>query len=277
MKKNNLKAYDPNKQKSNYITYDAANKDNVLAKYGQNQAFDKNFVYKTNAASTNVTTRSPYYPDTYVRERPFDGLPVNFKDIVYACRSAYITVGVVRNVFDLLIDFTCEDIKIVHPDKKQEAFFAVWAKKVNLIEIVAEFVKHFLIDANVVVKRSTAKLNIPVQTQWEGEISREQNSMAAPDSKLYKQKKQVHNKEIPIKYSFLNIANLEWVEEDEAGNPLKEKQLAFKLGSRVLKRLRSSDNTFLQQFANYIQQQDALYLDLNQLLNHLNLIELFEY
>lgn len=151
---------------------------------------------------------------TYESQRPYDALPTTFKEIVKACRTAYLKSGIVRNVIDLMTDFACEDLKFIHPDKKTEAFFRIWSQKVKLNDITSEFVRHSLIDANVVVKRHTAKLNKPVQNEW--------SILAKPDTKLYKEKNIVSPNEIPIRYTFVNILSVDY--ETDLDDPSKRKE-----------------------------------------------------
>lgn len=191
----------------------------------------------TTASSANVTDRLAHYPGTYESQRPYDAMPSTFKEIVKACRTAYLQVGVVRNVVDLMTDFACEDLKFVHPDKKTEAFFRVWAQKVKLNDVTSEFVRHSLIDANVVIKRHTAKINKPIESEW--------SVNAKPDTKLYKEKNTVSPKEIPIRYTFINILSLDY-KTDENDIQNNKKKLVFKVNPRVLTKIRDTSSSLYQ-------------------------------
>lgn len=197
---------------------------------------DFNAAYKNNlvTASSSVEQRSGFWPGTYESARPYDAIPFNFKEVIKLCRYSYLKSGIVRNVIDLMTDFVCEDLKFVHVDKKVEAFFKVWGQKVKIYDVVNEFARHSLIDANLVIKRFTAKLNKSVEDQW---------TKASPDLKLYKDKKQVLNKEIPVRYSFLNILSLSWEYDDSA--PLKKK-LVFKVNPTVLTKVRDPNSSLFQ-------------------------------
>jgi hypothetical protein len=127
-----------------------------------------------------------------------------------------------------MIDFVCEDFKFVHPDKKVEAFFKVWAKKVMLNDAIGEFAKHFLIDNNIIVKRYTAKLTKPAETEW--------MANAAPDTKIYVDQKSPGSREIPIKYSFVNIMSLDWI-SDESTLTSGKKKLVFKVNPMILNKV----------------------------------------
>lgn len=191
--------------------------------------------YKNNVVvASTIEQRNSFWPGTYEAARPYDAVPFNFKDVIKLCRYSYLKSGVVRNVIDLMTDFTCEDLKFIHTDKKVEAFFRVWGQKVKIYDVVNEFVRHSLLDANVVVKRYTAKLNKPIEDQW---------TQAAPDLKLFKEKRKTLDKEIRVRYSFLNILSLNW--EYDNNSPLKKK-LTFKVNPLVLTKLRDSNSSLHQ-------------------------------
>lgn len=213
-----------------YQTFDEKTKASIV----ESSEFGRNHVV---ASSPSLNQRNPYWPGTYESARPYDAVPGTFKDVIRFCRSSYLQVGVVRNVFDLMIDFVCEDFKFVHPDKKVEAFFKVWAKKTMLNDAIGEFAKHFLIDNNVVVKRYTAKLNKPAETEW--------MANAAPDRKIYVDQKSPGSREIPIKYSFVNIMSLDWV-SDESTTTTGQKQLIFKVNPMILNKVRDANSSLYQ-------------------------------
>src|SRR3954471_14076870 len=85
-------------------------------------------------ASTEPRVRSEFNRYDYYSQRPHDIIPKKFPDIIRACRAMYLRTNVVRNVIDMMTDFACEGLKIVHPDKSVEAFFKVWAAKVKLAD-----------------------------------------------------------------------------------------------------------------------------------------------
>lgn len=189
--------------------------------------------HTTSASLDDIAIRPGFYPSDYFRRRPQDMLPIRFVDIITACRISYLKVGVIRNVIDMMTDLSCEGLNIVHPDKKIEAFFRVWSKKVNLKNVVDEFVRHLLIDGNSVIKRNTAKLTKPVEQQWT-----EKETMAV-DTKVYKNPKAA-SREIPISYNCLNVGLLIWLPHDAEG----KKQLAFRTTSKILDAARNPNDPF---------------------------------
>ncbi len=187
------------------------------------------------SVDSNSSVRAPFTRSDYTYFRPNEALPTKFKDVIHACRMSYYKVGVVRNVIDMMTDFTTEDLRIVHPDKKIEAFIRVWMKKTNLMEAVDEFVRHFLIDGNVVVKRITAQLTQPVENQW-----MEHRASAEADEKLYTEPSP-NKREIPWRYTFLNVAALEWI-NPEMSSITGQKKLAFRVSPSLLNTIRTSND-----------------------------------
>lgn len=180
----------------------------------------------------NLYVRQPYSRGDYETFRPNEVLPTKFEDQIRACRLMYEKVGVVRNVVDLMVDLICNGLKIQHPDKKTNAFFKVWFKKVKLNDVVQELAKHQIIDCNSVVKRKTAILTKPAEQQW---------IQANPDVKLAVEPKDYQSREIPIEYVLLNICSLKWL-DPELYRMTGKQQLVFKLPTRVVELLRMPRN-----------------------------------
>lgn len=183
--------------------------------------------------------RSPFSRSDYDAFRPNERVPNKFKDVILACRGIYLRTGIVRNVIDLLTDFATDGIRIVHPDKKTEAFCRIWAKKVALLDVADEFSRHFLLDGNVVVKRYTAKLTKPVKNEWEA---------FSADQKIYTSDRTPKN-DIPIRYNFLNIAALYWLGGNEA-KAKGERKLAFKPHSSIDKKVSSPSDSIVNKNSN---------------------------
>lgn len=194
---------------------------------------------------TNVTGRIPFGRSDYNYQRPAEAIPVLFRDVIRACRIAYYRIGVVRNVIDMLTDFALEDFKFIHSDKSDETFIRTWANKINIRDYAEEFVRHYLIDQNVVVKRVTAKLSKPVQNEW---LSEQSSASSDPD-KIYTKEKP-NKREIPWRYIFLNVAALEWV-NPTTGTVFNQKQLAFRVSPTLYANIVNNE-TFYNQLVDKI-------------------------
>ena len=223
-----------------YIPFNGNTRGTAISKYNAHEKFDG--IHRATAStSDSITTRRGFYPPDYYSQRPQDSLPVKFNDVVAMCRSVYLRVGIVRNVMDLLTDLACEDFKLIHPDKSVEAFFKVWMNKAKLYDAIDEFVRHFLIDCNVVVRRYTAKISDPVYNQWVKRTMAAQEVTPEPE-KLYTEKL-TNKREIPWRYTFLNVAALYWRGGDLARLTGK-RQLAFKPSTELVNAVRSPSEPF---------------------------------
>ena len=54
--------------------------------------------------------------------RPEESIPTHIKGILTKADVIYNRVGLVKNVIDLMGDFACQGIRLVHPNKKIERF-----------------------------------------------------------------------------------------------------------------------------------------------------------
>jgi hypothetical protein len=219
-----------------YKSFSSRNKSQVISSHNSTiNSFDS-VIHKTTAFSNEIITdlivRQPYSRTDYDHFRPNEAIPTQFKELVKMCRASYFKMGIIRNVIDLMTDFICDGFSIIDPDKEKSKFFKAWMKQTEINDTIEEFVRHLLIDANVVVKRVTAKLTKPVETSLT-------KSIAAPDIKLLKEKEQFSKKEIPWRYIFLNIVNLDWV-GGEVSKFTGNKQLSIRLSPALISAIRAN-------------------------------------
>lgn len=247
---------------NNYVVFGDNSKEKVLGSYKNNKL---DGIRAEGGFSDATRTRHPYSQENFNRARPDETGPRTFREVIYSCREAYTQTSVVRNVIDLMTDFACEDLRVIHPEKSVEAFFKVWMAKVKLHDAIDEFVRHFFVDGNVVVRRHTAKLSKPVENQW---LDR---AMAAEPEKLYKEYP-VGTREIPWRYSFLNVAALYWIGGEE-GAATNNKRLAFRVSDTLLKSIRTPQDSLQIKLVDRLpaevkrtlQSKDLVELDMNQI------------
>ncbi len=60
--------------------------------------------------------------DDYDAMRPESIKPRRYNEIMCKCNSVYRNVGLIRNIIDLMGDFTVQGIRLVHPNKRIEQF-----------------------------------------------------------------------------------------------------------------------------------------------------------
>lgn len=150
---------------------------------------------------TNRSVRTGYSYQDYQRFRGDEAIPSGQKDIINMCMEAYDKVGIIRNVIDLMGDFACQGIKLVHPNKRIERFYRRWFEKINGKERSERFLNTLYRCGNVVVKRQTAKITKKLEDHLRTA------SAADIEPELLK----VAKKEVPWKYDLLNPMAVELV------------------------------------------------------------------
>jgi len=153
---------------------------------------------------TQRSVRPEFTRTDYNLFRPQEAVPHFQQQIIRQCMAAYDNVGIIRNVIDLMSDFACQGLTLVHPNKVVEKFYRKWFSQVGGQERTERFLNYLYRCGNVVVRRRTAKLS----KEKESEIMK----AAAADITL--ELKKYNKREIPWRYDFLNpIA----VEADDPG------------------------------------------------------------
>jgi len=108
---------------------------------------------------TNRSVRPSFSRSDYDAFRPGESVPTKQKRIMGMCMNAYDTVGIIRNVVDLMSDFACQGLVLVHPNRTIEKFYRKWFRQVNGVDRSERFLNYLYRTGNVVVKRRTAKEN----------------------------------------------------------------------------------------------------------------------
>jgi hypothetical protein len=142
----------------------------------------------------NRSVRPTFGKNDYYSFRPEESLPFKQKNIIKMCMNAYDRVGIVRNVIDLMGDFACNGIRIVHPNKSIERFYKAWFKQVSGVERSERFLNYLYRTGNVIVKKRTAK----VSKEKEADLKK----VVGADMKISEDP--YTQREIPWKYDFLN-------------------------------------------------------------------------
>ena len=189
-------------QEPSYLTWDNdADRERAYAESADNvnsyEGIQKGFAYDYRTFKDIETYRSVrpgFDRDDYNAFRPGEAVPKKQKKIIKMCMQAYDKVGIVRNVIDLMGDFSSQGLSIVHPNKTIERFFRRWFKEINGMERSERFLNYLYRCGNVVVKRRTAKIN----KKKEKELRKTTGAdMLIEDMKVAK-------REIPWSYDFLN-------------------------------------------------------------------------
>jgi len=132
--------------------------------------------------------------------RPDEAVPIKIKQIIRLADTIYHRVGLVKNVIDLMGDFGCQGIRLVHKNKKIERFYKSWFDKVSGIERSERFLNNLYRVGNVVINRQTAKISLKVSES----MSR---AVASPDlilSDMNMSELSLEKREIPWRYTFID-------------------------------------------------------------------------
>jgi len=192
------------------------------------------YVYKTKAdaynigrtfvnAGNNISVKSEYTRADYDYYRRYESsVRTNYENIQLSMR-AYDKVGIVRNVIDLMSDFVCKGIKLVHPVPSQERFFKEWFEYVDGCTVSERFVNYLYRVGNVPVNIAYGKIPVRQEKRW----------MSAQGKNIEVQDVKVEKRRIPLRYTYINPLSLEVISPELAtftGKPL----YALRVSSTVL-------------------------------------------
>lgn len=152
---------------------------------------------------TNISVKSEYSRTDYNWYRNASMLPNQQEQIIALCMIAYDKVGIVRNVIDLMGDFACQGIDLVHPNKQIEKFYRKWFKKVGGKDRCERFLNILYRAGNVIVSRHDAKLPTVTEEEWRKTYG---GNMDVEFEKI-----QTDKRVIPAKYVFYNPLSVEVV------------------------------------------------------------------
>lgn len=148
----------------------------------------RNFTDVTN----NLTIKSEYARDDYNYYRS-TSVETAEKSISLSMR-AYDKVGIVRNVVDLMADFTVKGIKLVHPNPVHERFYREWWQHINGDNISERFANYLYRMANIPISVTYGKVPVKVEQGWKSVKGAE-----APVQEMV-----VQHRRVPLKYTFIN-------------------------------------------------------------------------
>jgi hypothetical protein len=136
----------------------------------------------------NISVKDSFTKDDYYGFRPNESVDGEAKKLMFKASEAYKSVGIIKQVIDLMGDFASQGIRIVHPNKSIERFSQRWFKKVHGVERSERFLNHLYKFGNVVVYVTYGKIT-----------KKEQKQMS----------KAAEKRVIPFKYDFMNPMNVE--------------------------------------------------------------------
>lgn len=147
---------------------------------------------------TNISGRPGLTRSDYDAFRPEEAVPTKVKAIIRKADEIYQRVGLVKNVIDLMGDFACQGIRIVHPNRRVERFYKAWFKKISGKDRSERFLNNLYRSGNIVISRQTAKLNNKIIDR----MYRATANVDIPDPTL--EDVELGKKEIPWRYTFID-------------------------------------------------------------------------
>lgn len=148
--------------------------------------------------NTNTSIKSEYTIDDYGYYRQYESVPKNIEGRIALSMKAYDKVGIIHKAIDMMADFTCKGIKILHPVPSQERFFQEWWSYVKGYQISERFANYCYRMGNVVVNRTYGKVPVKIERKWTS--SRGDVIVREPETQ---------SRRIPLRYSFLNPLSIE--------------------------------------------------------------------
>ena len=145
----------------------------------------------------NTSGRPGLTRSDYDYFRPDEAVPREIKLIIKKAEDIYQRVGLVKNVIDLMGDFSAQGIRLVHRNKRIERFYRQWFKKVQGKDRSERFLNNLYKTGNIVINRQTGKLSIKVADKL-------YQSLGSPDLQIQDITETVEKREIPWKYTFMD-------------------------------------------------------------------------
>ena len=228
---------------SAYVSWDSSDEDQrqaAIASYGEAVS---EFSYASLGSrrrdfsdlTTNLSGRPGLGQPDFDWFRPGQAVPTKSKEIIAFARTAYRRIGLIRNAIDLMGDFACQGIRLVHQNPRIEKFYNDWFSRVKG-PFVSERVCNLLFrEANVPIRMKTAKLNKQKRLKM-------QKSVASPDMQAILNDKKFQKGEIPWQYIFLDpllIQPVGGVVSNMIGNRLYKMKIPAYM-KKEIRRLQSS-------------------------------------
>jgi len=154
---------------------------------------------------TNTSVRTGFNRGDYNYFRPDEAVPQRFKDILFLCQSVYQNVPIVKQIVDLMGDFSTKGIRLVHQNPEIQKYYEKWFDTIKGTHITERFANSFLRLGVSYIRRYTVKLT----ERQERKVYRTQ-----ADADLdydFVEPEPIGRAEIPLKYTLydpLTVENL---------------------------------------------------------------------
>ena len=197
--------------------------------------------------TTNLSGRPGLRESDYDSFRPDQKVPESHKDIIAFARKAYRRIGLIRNAIDLMGDFACQGIRLVHQNKRVEKFYNEWFARVKGKETSERLCNLLFREANVPIRMRTAKINKQKRLEM-------QRSVASPDMNADIKVSNFSKGELPWQYSFIDPLTVEVV-GGSLSSLTGNRRYIVKLPRHIanmIRKFRNSDNPLERDILNQI-------------------------
>jgi hypothetical protein len=199
--------------------------------------------------SPNISVRDGMSRNDWSYFRPEESTPRGVRNIIYACMQVYKRVGIIRNIVDVMGEFTCQGLRLVHPNPRIQDIYQEWARRINLYERAERFCNYLYRTANVVVQRETAKLS-------QAKLDEFRQGLAAEDIEPVDPPPPVRKGEIPWNYTYLNLLQLELLGGEDlaqfTGIPMYGLPIPEKVYNKIRTPKTPEEKYLIQQLPEYI-------------------------
>lgn len=179
------------------------------------------------AGGANQSYKSNFTRDDYEYYNGNEANPRTAQRKISLCMRAYDRVGIVRNVIDLMGDFTVKGITITHPNLAEDRFFKEWWEYIDGDMVSERFANYLYRIGNVPVTTTYGKVPVKIEKQWSsanaalpvaGRFTPGNNYLVTPQNPedINITKTSYETRRIPLKYSFINPLILEVISPELA-------------------------------------------------------------
>lgn len=109
--------------------------------------------------------------EDYYKFRPEHAIPKNHHHIMYECERIYREHGVVKNILDLMVDFTVSNIQISHPQANIQRLGRKWFQRVKGIDVSTKFALGLYLYGTNIVDTYRNKLTVRQKRQLRDKVT----------------------------------------------------------------------------------------------------------
>lgn len=253
---------------------------NALAAY---QAIAVRDTYRN--FESNISVRDQFGRGNYEYFRPNEAMPTKPEDIISVCREAYRKVGLIRNVIDLMGDFSAQGVKLTHPNASINKFYRGWWKKINGARLAERFFNLFYREGIAIVKRTTGKISNKEVDRLVAIAAAQDNGQKLPayDEPLESDTDldptlSIKKKTIPIRYNFLNPLSLKVV-GDELAQLIGKDIYTLKVNQKLRSYINNPANQIIQDLVDMLPKDfvDAVKSGANEIMLDPRKVRAFHY